>query len=74
MNDINRLMDLDPLDLKNEDIEALISYHRQQRGAFDAGQQPKKKAEAPVVDTSSMMKALKASAPVEPTITRRKLR
>jgi len=74
MNDINRLMDLDPLDLKNEDIEALISYYRQQRGAFDAGHQPKKKAEAPVVDTSSMMKALKASAPVEPTITRRKLR
>lgn len=69
MNDINLLMDKDPLDLANEDIETIIAYHRAQRGAFDQGQQPKKKAE-PQVDLSSVMKAL---APMAPPMQRRKL-
>lgn len=69
MNDINLLMDKDPLDLKNTDIEDLIAYHRAQRGAFDQGQQPKKKAE-PQVDLSSVMKAL---APTAAPMQRRKL-
>lgn len=69
MNDINTLMDMDPLSLKNEDIETIIAYHRAQRGAFDQGQQPKKKAE-PQVDLSSVMKAL---APAAPPMKRRKL-
>lgn len=74
MNDINRLMDLDPLQLQNADIETIINYHRQQRGAFDQGQQPKKKTEAVAVDSSSMMKALKASVAVEAPIKRRSLK
>ncbi len=73
VNDINRLMDLDPLSLANADIEALIAYHRQQRGAFDQGQQPKKKPEGQSVSLSSMIKALAPTTPVAPTITRRRL-
>ena len=69
MNDINTLMDMDPLSLKNSDIETIIAYHRAQRGAFDQGQQPKKKVE-PQVDLSSVMKAL---APTAPPMKRRKL-
>lgn len=69
MNDINLLMDQDPLNLSNQDIETIVAYHRAQRGAFDQGQQPKKKAE-PQVDLSSVMKAL---APTAPPMQRRKL-
>lgn len=71
-NDIDELMNRDPLNLKNSDIETIIAYHRQQRGAFDQGQQPKKKVENQV-DLSSVMKVLKAAAPVEAPIKRRKL-
>lgn len=70
MNDINLLMDKDPLDLKNEDIEDLIRYHRQQRGAFDQGKKPEKKEEH-TVDLSSVMAAL---TPVQPLMQRRKLK
>lgn len=69
MNDINTLMDMDPLNLKNEDIETIIAYHRAQRGAFDQGQKPKKKVEARV-DLSSVMKAL---VPTAAPMKRRKL-
>lgn len=72
MNDINRLMDLDPLNLSNSDIETIIAYHRAQRGAFDQGQKPKK-AES-TVDLSSVMKALKASVPEAPPMKRRSLK
>lgn len=70
MNDINTLMDMDPLSLKNSDIETIIAYHRQQRGAFDQGQQPKKKVEHQV-DLSTIVKAIAAP---QPPMQRRKLK
>lgn len=69
-SDIDELMNRDPLDLKNEDIETIIRYHRQQRGAFDQGKKPEKKEEH-TVDLSSVMAAL---TPPQIPIKRRSLK
>lgn len=44
MNDIDELMDTDPLDLTSDDprLEAIIAYHRQARANAEAGIKPKK--------------------------------
>lgn len=41
-NEINRIMDEDPLNLSAQDIDQIIAYHRRLRSDFEAGIKPKK--------------------------------
>lgn len=40
--ELDALMDKDPLDLSAQDIDAIIAYQRKRRADFDAGIKPKK--------------------------------
>lgn len=44
MSDINDLMDRDPLELSEQDIDAIIAYQRKMRGLAESGKRPKKEA------------------------------
>lgn len=41
-NEIDRLMDLDPLELSAQDLDDIIAYQRKARASFEAGVKPKK--------------------------------
>lgn len=41
-NEIDILMDLDPLEMTVTDIDAIIAYHRKNRANAEAGIKPKK--------------------------------
>lgn len=42
MNELNDLMDLDPLNLSSQDIEKLVALYRKQRSDYKSGIKPKK--------------------------------
>jgi len=69
MNDLDRLMNEDPLNLSSQDIDQIILLQRKARQNFEAGVKPKKET-GPKMD---IMEALKASVPVVKDIPRRKL-
>jgi hypothetical protein len=71
-NNVDTLMDLDPLDLTAEHIDGIIAYHRKNRANAAAGIKPKREA-GPKIDISSIMQGLtQAGAPVSvPSIRRR---
>lgn len=68
-NDINRLMEEDPLNLSAQDIDSIIAYHRRQRARRASGEKPKRDTAGPKVDLSSIIKGL--SKPQLPEIKRR---
>lgn len=41
-NELDKLMDLDPLELSSQAIDKLIDYQRKARANFEAGVKPKK--------------------------------
>jgi hypothetical protein len=41
-NEIDELMNLDPLDLSAQDIDAIVAFQRKARANFEAGVKPKK--------------------------------
>lgn len=41
-NEIDELMDKDPLELSAQDLDAIIAYQRKQKANFDAGIKPTK--------------------------------
>ena len=78
-NEIDDLMDLDPLSLSARDIDAIIAYHRNARAAHEAGgPKPKRGAQPKIaVDLSAMVKGMTApktgevDKPRPPTMLRR---
>lgn len=42
MNEIDELMNLDPLEMSARDIDSIIAYHRRNRANAEAGIKPKK--------------------------------
>ena len=82
-NEIDDLMDLDPLSLSARDIDAIIAYHRNARAVHEAGgPKPKRGAQPKVaVDLSAMVKGMTApktapktgEVPPEPTPTLRRI-
>lgn len=62
-NDIDRLMDLDPLSLSKQNLDSIIAYHRQARANFESGVKPKKEA-GPTVKIDLLSLGLKK--PSEP--------
>ena len=69
MNELDRLMALDPLELSSQDIDTIISLQRKARQNFEAGVKPKKET-GPKQDLSEL---LKMSAPKVADIPRRKI-
>ena len=69
MNELDRLMALDPLELSSQDIDTIISLQRKARQNFEAGVKPKKES-GPKQDLSEL---LKMSAPKTADIPRRKI-
>lgn len=67
MNELDRLMALDPLDLSEQDLSAIIAYHRQRRADYEAGIKPKKET-GPKADMAGILDAI---IPKGPMITRR---
>jgi hypothetical protein len=53
-NEIDTLMDLDPLELTSTNIDAIIAYHRKARGA---GAKPKRD-DGPKADISEVLKGM----------------
>jgi hypothetical protein len=49
MKDLDMLMNEDPLNLSDQDIDDIIAYQRKARGEFDDGKKSKK-ADGPKVD------------------------
>ena len=67
-NEIDRLMDLDPLDLSAQDIDDIIKYQRKMKANFAAGVKAPKGEAPQKVDILSL---LKDSIPQAPKVTRR---
>lgn len=69
-NDIDLLMDTDPLDLTSDDprLEAIIAYHRQARANAEAGIKPKK--EGSTTKTKIDLEALGLLAKKPPVVRR----
>ena len=58
-NEIDRLMDLDPLELSAQDIDAIIAFERKMRVSFESGVKPKKGSSgAPKIEASALLEKL----------------
>ena len=69
-NELDRIMDLDPLSLSDQDLEKIVAYERKMQGDFEAGVKPKKSgSEKGPIDLSALG-LLKNSKPkpIEPTM------
>ena len=70
-NEIDTLMDLDPLELTAADITSIIAYHRKARANLASGVKPKREA-GPAVDISDALKGMfEIAETAKPTIRRR---
>ena len=62
MNELDRLMSLDPLELSKQDIDIIIAYHRNQRALREKGVKPKKD-KGPTSTLDLVALGLKPAAP-----------
>lgn len=60
-NELDELMNKDPLQLSARDIDDIIKYQRKQKADFDAGIKPKKGDAMPI-----SLEELGLAVPVEP--------
>lgn len=65
-NELDELMNLDPLDLSAQDIDKIIESHRRARQNYEAGVKPKKEA-SPKKDLSALMAKLAPTPAPAPT-------
>lgn len=69
MNELDVLMNKDPLELSAQDIDGIIAYQRQRRADFEAGVKPKKET-GPKADIAGLLDRM---VPKEPPLVRRVL-
>lgn len=65
-NELDELMDKDPLGLSDEDLDNIIKYLRQQRLAAASGVSPKKAAKTGMVSLDSLVSELTLTPKAEP--------
>ena len=70
-NNVDTLMDLDPLELTAENIDGIIAYHRKNRANAAAGIKPKREA-GPKIDISAVMQGLVQGDAPKPAATIRR--
>lgn len=81
VSSIDMLMSLDPLDLTEQDLDAIIAYQRRHRHNLEGGAKPTRKAlkgaaaakADGVEDRQALVDLIKASIP-KPVVTRRTLK
>lgn len=64
-NEIDELMDKDPLNLSEQDIDAIIAYQRKMKGISDSGVKPSKVAGPKVAISLESLGLKKPSEPVK---------
>jgi hypothetical protein len=67
MNEVDRLMDEDPLNLSAQDIDEIIKYQRKMKANFEAGVKAPK-GEGPKIDVAALLGKVAGG---EPKVTRR---
>lgn len=62
---IDVLMSLDPLEMSNQDLDAIIAYQRKAKANFDLGIKPKKgaNAEGKTIDLSQVISNITGAQP-----------
>lgn len=71
-NEIDLLMDLDPLELTTENIDQIIAHHRQRRAEREAGGGKAKRESGPKLSLTGLIQGMTKSAPkAEPVVKRR---
>ncbi len=65
-NEIDILMDKDPLELSAQDIDAIIAYQRKMRAQWDSGVKPKKEKGPGAMTGEEIVKALGIGKEVVP--------
>lgn len=65
MNTVDQLMDLDPLTLTAQDIEAIVAYHRNARANAEAGIKVKKENPWPKTKGPISLESLGLTKPKE---------
>lgn len=70
---IDDLMDLDPLELTDDHIDAIIAHHRHNRAQLEQGIKPKKEAKSVSLDSVVNALVVKATGelPEKPKLNRR---
>lgn len=53
--DLDELMDRDPIRLSEQDISAIVAYHRKQRARRASGEKPSRDTAGPKVDLSKLL-------------------
>ena len=69
-NDLDELMDRDPLDLSDQDINRIIEYHRASRARRAAGEKVTRPTNAPTLNIDELVKKLKPEVKPENKIRR----
>lgn len=69
-NEIDELMNLDPLSMTAKDIDGIIAYHRRNRANAEAGIKPKKET-GPKVSLDSVLANLIPAKPAAAPMKRR---
>lgn len=69
-NELDELMDLDPLELSAKDLDSIIAYHRQKRADRADGIKPKRES-GPKVGLGDLVKGMIKEPKVEVTVKRR---
>ena len=70
-NEIDTLMDLDPMQMSDKDLDAIIQYHRNNRANSEAGIKPKKESGPKQSLDLAKLGLIKKPATVAPTARRR---
>lgn len=69
-NDLDELMDRDPLSLTDQDINRIIEYQRASRARRAAGEKIARPSTAPALDIDALTKKLKPATKPEDQIRR----
>lgn len=73
-NDLDLLMDADPLGLSDQDIDKIIAYHRQQRANREAGGAKRaSKDTGPKLDIAALLGGMVKAEPKAAPLTRRRI-
>lgn len=68
-NELDELMDKDPLSLSKQDIDAIIAYQRKARANYESGVKPKKGSGEAVVPLGNIVASLLGQAAPTPAQT-----
>lgn len=72
-NEIDTLMDLDPLSLTSDNIDQIIAYHRNHRAQKAEGGGKVRKEAGPKLSLSGLIEGMTAAKPKQETVVKRRI-